>query len=153
MLNKRTQPRDYQRSAVYRAENAAFEGTKAMVAVSQSELEEMLTRIAAMPIFARISEKPMRLLINRRLKKTYAWAYQGGERDGEIDFNPNNLWPYLLCHEAAHIMASRARGYYNISGHGPEFVSFYLTIANEILGKGPATILARCFKAAGVDMK
>ncbi len=142
-------PRDFQRSRLYEAEQAAFGVTRdgsepaASVAETQARVDEILSSAyvrAAYPMARRSVPVGGRKRFGAR-----AWAWK--IETSRWARQPGNWW--VIVHEVAHVI-DRAEPDETAPGHGPRFAGIYLDLIRAVAGSEQACRLGAAYEAHGV---
>lgn len=142
-----SQPRDDQRSAVYKAERAAFQGRLQQQDVSTPErMRRRLDQILLSPWFLATYPKTAARQIGLEFGRL------GGANANEsrirLGRNAFAMQEWILIHELSHVVVRREIPSVDApQGHGHEYCDVYLKLAEQFLAAGAADELRRQFDA------
>lgn len=145
------QPRDSQRSRIYRAEIRAFYGrsAKGMRFESLAALQRFLERVAADPWFkARFGALSAIEIRDGRGIRHASSAYEPDTRRCVFSFPRWARTKPVVLHELAH--AASFRRYGLVAAHGPEFAAVFLELIERHLGSAARERLRRAFATLNV---
>jgi putative metallohydrolase (TIGR04338 family) len=143
---KYKQPRDSQRSRIYRAEVKAFYGSRAkgMRFDSLDGLQRFLERAVADPWFKTHFGALSRIEIrDGRGTRHASSAYEPDTRRCVFSFPRWARTKPVVLHELAH--AASFRRYGLVAAHGPEFAAVFLELVERHLGRAARERLRRAF--------
>ena len=142
-----SRPRDDQRSAVYKAERAAFQGRLQQQDVSTPErMRRRLDQILLSPWFLATYPKTAARQIGLEFGRL------GGANANEsrirLGRNAFAMQEWILIHELSHVVVRREIPSVDApQGHGHEYCDVYLKLAEQFLAAGAADELRRQFDA------
>lgn len=148
---KYKQPRDSQRSRIYRAEMRAFHGryAKGMRFESLPALQRFLERAVADPWFkARFGALSAVEICDGRGIRHASSAYEPDTRRCVFSFPRWARTKPVVLHELAH--AASFRRYGLVAAHGPEFAAVFLELVARHLGSAARERLRRAFVTLNV---
>jgi putative metallohydrolase (TIGR04338 family) len=146
-----TEPRDTQRSRLYKAENAAFKGNplggKRLETVPDIErfVQKVANRAPIKSRYPELARSPIRVKDGRGRRRAC-----GGYRSISIPLWARTEW--IVLHELAHVATLRRHGE-TVAAHGREFVSCYLTLIYFILGKEASAHMRKHLDAGRVKWR
>ena len=69
-----------------------------------------------------------------------------------IQFSPNGMRPWLVAHEAGHILLKAGRlAHHDLANHGPEFAAVFIWGISALFGKKWSNRLKRAFAEAHIE--
>jgi hypothetical protein len=141
--------RDPDKRAVYDAEGFVFEGTLFDELVTDAAIQELADELFGSDWW-QMNEIPVPELRLRRLEASASMAntyHPNTGRPPEIRFTHDQINPWTLAHEAAHVAQHHVYRYpaNPLEGHGPEFRRIYVDVAEILCGKQAAKALAASF--------
>lgn len=141
--------KDPDKKSVYYAEEVAFAGTPFADPLPSDDLLALADELFHSGWWERLSIPVPTIEPTRWWERSsYAEAYCNGSQPTIIRLRHEDINPWYLAHEAAHI----AQFYFypkdrvpDLEGHGREFRACYLNVAETLLGRGAADELRTNF--------
>jgi hypothetical protein len=140
---------DPDQDAVYYAESLVFENTLFNELVTDADIQELADELFYSDWWTQ-NNLPVPLLRVRRLEATRSIANHFPTNSGrrpEIAFAAEQVNPWTLAHEAAHIAQYELfqSPFRTIQSHGPEFRTAYVAVADVFCGRQAAWDLMNSF--------
>lgn len=141
--------RDVDKGRVYEAEDFVFQGTLFAELVTDRDITELADELFASDWWVQ-NKIPVPEIQLQRLDAPASMAYAYNPVSGrppEIRFTYEQVNPWTLAHEAAHIAQYHLCQYPHVpvEGHGPEFRRAYYTVTEILCGQKAAQDLGMSF--------
>jgi hypothetical protein len=141
--------RDRDKRAVYDAEEFVFQGTLFNELVTDADIQELGDELFGSDWWVK-NKIPVPELSLRRMDAAASMAatyHPSSGRAPDICFTYQQINPWTLAHEAAHVAQHHLYQYPHVQleGHGPEFRQVYLMVTEILCGREAAQSLAASF--------